>query len=81
MRKGFILEKGPSAREGAELEIDGDIVGTVTSGAFSPILKKAFGMAYFKKEHSKNGTEFKVLGKKYTGKIMKMPFVPAGYYK
>jgi len=53
----------------------------VTSGCFSPILKKAFGMAYFKKEHSKVGTEFKVLGKKFTGKISKMPFVPAGYYR
>ena len=80
-RCGFILEKGPSAREGAELEIDGEVIGLVTSGSFSPILKKAFGMAYFKKEHSKVGTEFKVLGKKFTGKITKMPFVPAGYYR
>jgi aminomethyltransferase len=80
-RVGFIFEKGPSAREGAKLEANGEVIGTVTSGTFSPCLKHAIGMAYVKTEYSKVGTEIKMAGKKFVGQVAKMPVVPARYFK
>lgn len=48
-------------------------VGHVTSGTFSPILKKGIAMAYVKREHSKRGTRLKV--KNFDYEVVKMPFV------
>ncbi|CAI5725169.1 unnamed protein product [Peronospora destructor] len=82
-RVGFVVE-GAAAREGAEL-FDGNdkVVGHVTSGTFSPSLKKAIGMAYVDKSSGKLGTELHVKARNKTQKavISKMPFVPANYYK
>ncbi len=45
-RCGFIT-KGPSAREGSKIfDKEGNEVGLVTSGTYSPSLKIPFGMAY-----------------------------------
>lgn len=82
-RVGFVVE-GAAAREGAELyDSDDNVVGHVTSGTFSPSLKKAIGMAYVNKSLGKIGTELHVKARKKTQKavITKMPFVPANYYK
>ncbi len=48
-------------------------VGHVTSGTFSPILKRGIAMAYVKREHSKRGTRLKV--KNFEYEVVKMPFV------
>ncbi|CEG46203.1 glycine cleavage system t protein [Plasmopara halstedii] len=82
-RIGFVVE-GAAAREGAELFDDHDnVVGHVTSGTFSPTLKKAIGMAYVDKAVSKLGTELQVKARKKAQQavITKMPFVQANYYK
>jgi aminomethyltransferase len=82
-RVGFVVE-GAAAREGAELfDADDKVVGHVTSGTFSPSLKKAIGVAYVDKSSGKLGTELHVKARKKTQKavITKMPFVPANYYK
>ncbi|KAE8893728.1 Aminomethyltransferase [Phytophthora fragariae] len=82
-RVGFVVE-GAAAREGAELyDAEDNVVGRVTSGTFSPSLKKAIGMAYVDKSVGKLGTELHVKARKKTQKavITKMPFVPANYYK
>ncbi|KAG7398225.1 hypothetical protein PHYBOEH_011470 [Phytophthora boehmeriae] len=82
-RVGFVVE-GAAAREGAELfDAEDNVVGHVTSGTFSPSLKKAIGMAYVDKKLGKVGTELHVKARKKTQKatITKMPFVPARYYK
>ncbi|KAG6617391.1 Glycine cleavage system T protein [Phytophthora cinnamomi] len=82
-RVGFVVE-GAAAREGAELyDAQDNVVGHVTSGTFSPSLKKAIGMAYVDKSVGKLGTELHVKARKKTQKavITKMPFVPANYYK
>lgn len=44
-RMGFVVDKGAPMRPGSKLEADGKQVGWVTSGTFSPVLKKAVGMA------------------------------------
>lgn len=82
-RVGFVVD-GAAAREGAQLfGPDDQVVGEVTSGTFSPTLKKAVGMAYVHKDASKIGTELyvKARGKQQQVTIAKMPFVPANYYK
>ncbi|GLE01016.1 hypothetical protein PINS_up009829 [Pythium insidiosum] len=82
-RVGFVVE-GAAAREGASIYNDQDeVVGEVTSGTFSPTLKKAIGMAYVDKSVAKVGTEFHVKARNKTQKLTlaKMPFVPANYYK
>lgn len=43
---GFILEEGGIAREGMDVLIDGNIVGQVQSGVYSPVLKKGIGTAF-----------------------------------
>jgi aminomethyltransferase len=84
-RVGFTIESGPPAREEAQIfsEDRQNIIGAVTSGTFSPTLKKPLGMAYVNSKYSKIGTNLKVLvrNKEYDIKIAKMPFTPHRYYK
>lgn len=58
-------------------------VGEVTSGAFSPCLKKNIAMGYVEKAYAKSGTELKVevRGKINPAVVTKMPFVPNTYFK
>lgn len=58
-------------------------VGEITSGAYSPCLKKNVAMGYVKKPYDKAGTKLKleVRGKKNDAEVTKMPFVPTTYYK
>jgi aminomethyltransferase len=83
-RVGFIIENGAPAREDAKIfSHDNVVVGKVTSGTFSPTLKKPIGMAYVNTNFSKIGTTLKVSvrNKEYDIKISKMPFVAHRYYK
>jgi len=58
-------------------------VGKITSGTFSPVLKKSIAMAYVDTPYSKLNTQLnvKVRGKSYPSVISKMPFVPHNYKK
>lgn len=83
-RVGIMGMKAP-AREGAELTTaDGSkVIGRITSGTFSPCLKKPVAMGYVDSELSKEGT---VIGVNVRGNIQqceitKMPFVPTRYFK
>mmetsp|Transcript_47623 Transcript_47623/g.76770 ORF Transcript_47623/g.76770 Transcript_47623/m.76770 type:complete len:247 (+) Transcript_47623:82-822(+) len=79
-----LVPKGAPAREGAEICLeDGTIIGKVTSGAVSPILKHNISMGYIDKPYNKAGTEVfvKVRGKMSPAVTTKMPFVPTKYYK
>jgi aminomethyltransferase len=79
-----LVPKGAPAREGAEItSADGTVIGKVTSGAVSPILKHNISMGYIDKPHNKAGTEVmvKVRGKSSPAIVTKMPFVPTKYYK
>lgn len=55
----------------------------MTSGAFSPNLKKNVGMGYVDKPYDKMGTELRVVvrGKANVASVAKMPFIPTTYYK
>ena len=84
-RRVGILSVGAPARAGAKLllaENDKE-VGEMTSGAFSPNLKKNVGMGYVDKPYDKVGTKLKVVvrGKQNAAEVAKMPFIPTTYYK
>ena len=83
-RVGLMGMKAP-AREHAEIyNATGDkLIGTVTSGTFSPCLKKPIAMGYVETEHSKVDTQvtLKIRDKFQPAQITKMPFVPSRYYR
>jgi aminomethyltransferase len=84
IRRVGMFTQGPPARGHSELvSSSGEKIGEVTSGGFSPCLKKNIAMGYVKSGLHKAGTEFKVVvrGKSYDAVVTKMPFVPTKYYK
>ncbi|KAI8985109.1 aminomethyltransferase [Pilobolus umbonatus] len=82
-RVGLMVEGAP-ARAGAEiLNKEGELIGTVTSGCPSPILKKNIAMGYVQNGLHKKGTELsvKVRNKIQNATVTKLPFVPSNYHK
>jgi len=82
-RVGFISAGAPARQHSEILAADGKIIGEVTSGGFSPCLKKNIAMGYIEKGFDKAGTQVKlqVRGKLNDATVTKMPFVPTTYYK
>ncbi|GHT37451.1 aminomethyltransferase [Bacteroidia bacterium] len=71
-----IVEKG-IPRHGYEIaSSEGSIIGTVTSGTISPLLKKGIGMGYVKPEYAKPGSEIYILvrNKPLKATVVKGPF-------
>lgn len=54
---GFVCEGRRSARGHFKVQSEGETVGEVTSGSFSPCLKKGIGLCYISKGFSAEGTE------------------------
>eukprot|EP00535_Pseudo-nitzschia_heimii_P006436 CAMPEP_0197174038 /NCGR_PEP_ID=MMETSP1423-20130617/736_1 /TAXON_ID=476441 /ORGANISM="Pseudo-nitzschia heimii, Strain UNC1101" /LENGTH=437 /DNA_ID=CAMNT_0042622929 /DNA_START=212 /DNA_END=1525 /DNA_ORIENTATION=+ len=85
-RVGIAGMKAP-AREGTEIyAVDGGDetpVGIVTSGTYSPTLKKPIAMGYVDSGLAKAGTDLrlKIRGKMQPATVTKMPFVPPRYYR
>jgi aminomethyltransferase len=83
-RVGIMGMKAP-AREHTEIyDATGEtLIGEVTSGTFSPCLKKPIAMGYVSTDNAKNGTEImlKVRGKMQKAEVTKMPFVETRYYR
>jgi len=75
-RIGLELEGRRIAREGAKVLYEGNEVGEVTSGTFSPTLEKPIAMAYVEKSLAKPGTTFEVeiRGKTHPAYAVKLPF-------
>ena len=82
-RVGLISSGAPARQHSTILSPEGKVVGEVTSGAFSPCLKKNIGMGYVDKSMAKAGTALKVevRGKQSDAVVTKMPFVPVHYHK
>ena len=82
-RVGLLPEGKAIAREGAEIVLDGKVVGKVTSGGFAPTLGRAVAMGYVERAHSANGTtvDLVVRGKPVPAEIAPMPFVKNTYYR
>ena len=82
-RVGLSLEGRLPAREGAQVFAGDALVGTVTSGGFSPTLGHPIAMAYVETEHTGEGTklELEVRGKRLPAEVVPMPFVPHRYHR
>ncbi|MEQ5787543.1 glycine cleavage system aminomethyltransferase GcvT [Erythrobacter sp. NFXS35] len=80
---GLKLEGRLPAREGAEVFVGDDRIGTVTSGGFSPTLGAPIAMAYVAAAHAALGTalEVEVRGKRLVATVTPTPFVPHRYYR
>jgi aminomethyltransferase len=78
-----VLEGAP-AREGAEIaSADGKVIGVVTSGGFSPVLKCGIALGFVPPAHAAVGTALKVIvrGKPQAAEVVKAPFVPHRYVR
>ncbi len=84
MRRCAFATVGMAAREQVEIQdLNGNKVGHVTSGSYSPTLKKPIGMAYVKVPLHKSGTKLQAIvkGKPQPLTIKKMPLVETRYYR
>ncbi len=59
-----------------QIQKDGEKLGEITSGTFSPTLNKGIGLGYVPIEHSKTGTELDIIirGRSQKAVIIKPPF-------
>ncbi len=73
---GFVMLDRSIARHGYAIFKDGEKIGYVSSGSFSPILGKGIGMGYVKNKFTELDTEFNVdiRNKKCPAKVVKTPF-------
>jgi aminomethyltransferase len=82
-RVGLAVEGRLPAREGAAIYAADTLVGTVTSGGFSPSLQAPIAMGYVSAAHAAAGTalEIDVRGKRLNAVVTTMPFVPHRYFR
>ncbi|MCP4580992.1 MAG: glycine cleavage system aminomethyltransferase GcvT [candidate division Zixibacteria bacterium] len=73
---GFQIEGKAFPRPGYVISHDGQNIGEVTSGVFSPSLQKGIGMGYVAKRHTRPGSKFdiEIRDKKLPAIVVKPPF-------
>jgi aminomethyltransferase len=84
IRVGLSVKEGAPAREGAEIaDMDGNVIGAVTSGGPSPTLGRNIAMGYVPPKFAELGTELKVIvrSKPAAAEVIAMPFVAQRYYR
>lgn len=83
-RVGILPEGRAPAREHTEIaDMDGNVVGEVTSGGFSPSVQGPIAMGYVPRALAAIGTEIQLIvrGKARAAKVVKMPIVEQRYYR
>jgi aminomethyltransferase len=83
-RVGFDIDGRQPIREGAlVLDGEGNEVGRITSGGFSPSLQCPIAMGYVATHLADAGTALKLeqRGKLFDGRVTAMPFVPHRYHR
>jgi aminomethyltransferase len=83
-RVGFEIEGRQPVREGAlVLDGEGNEVGRITSGGFSPSLQRPIAMGYVAAPFADAGTALKLeqRGKLFDARVAPMPFVPHRYHR
>ena len=84
VRVGLSVKEGAPAREGAEIaDLDGNVIGKITSGGPSPTLGRNIAMGYVPPKYADLGTDLKVIvrGKAAAAEVVAMPFVATRYYR
>jgi aminomethyltransferase len=83
-RVGFEVDGRQPVREGAlVLDGEGNEVGAITSGGFSPSLQRPIAMGYVACQLAEPGTALKLSqrGKLFDARVAAMPFVPHRYHR
>jgi aminomethyltransferase len=83
-RVGFDIDGRQPVREGAlVLDGEGNEVGRITSGGFSPSLQRPIAMGYVATGLAEPGTALKLeqRGKLFDARVAPMPFVPHRYHR
>ena len=82
-RVGLLVEGRLPAREGAQIYSHDTLVGTVTSGGFSPSLSAPIAMGFVGTDYAAINTslEIDVRGKRLAASVVPMPFVPHRYHR
>jgi aminomethyltransferase len=82
IRVGLRMLKRGIPRRGYEIFLDGERIGRVTSGTFSPLLQRGIGMGYVPPEHAAIETQADIKIRKsfLSGEIVKMPFYDTTRY-
>jgi aminomethyltransferase len=84
MRVALKVLEGAPAREGAEIaDASGEVIGVVTSGGFSPVLKQGIAIGFVTPGHAEVGGRLNVIvrGKPQAAEVVKTPFVPHRYVR
>ena len=73
----FTTDEKAFPRHGYDITVNGNKVGTITSGTVSPILEKPIALGYISVENSKEGSDvnFLIRGKVIPAKVVNLPFV------
>lgn len=74
------LERAP-AREGTQIEFNGETVGIVTSGGFGPSVDAPIAMGYIRADLAQPGTKISLMvrGKARAAEVCALPFVQQNY--
>ena len=83
-RVGFDVDGRQPVREGAlVLDDEGNEVGRITSGGFSPALERPIAMGYVAAPLAEAGTPLKLAqrSKLFAASVAKLPFVPHRYHR
>ena len=84
VRVGLRILEGAPAREGVEIaDANGQVIGRVTSGGFSPTLSQPIAMGFVPQAFKAPGTRLNVIvrGKAQAAEVTPMPFVPHKYVR
>ena len=84
LRVALKVLEGAPAREGAQIaDAAGNVIGVVTSGGFSPVLKQGIALGFVPPAFAAPGTALKVVvrGKAQAAEVVKPPFVPHRYVR
>lgn len=84
MRVGLLIDGRQPVREGADVvDADGNIIGAVTSGGFSPSLERPIAMAYVPAALAATGSTIllRQRNKIISSTVTDMPFIPNGYHR
>lgn len=79
--KGFIMAERAIPRQHYEVvNADGKVIGEVTSGTMSPVLKQGIGMAYLPPDYWKSGSEIfiRIRNKDTKAVVTSLPFYKQG---
>ena len=83
-RVGFDIDGRQPVREGAlVLDGEGNEIGKITSGGFSPSLQRPIAMGYIAAPFAEAGTTLKLeqRGKLFDARVASLPFVPHRYHR